>query len=444
MHAQARERMREALARPDVVAIDPDRIAALRASLDDDDPPVSAGRGGSLTGYDPASGRRRILTIDRRGHLVAACRWRDDGALAWAKCLAAEGVWIGVEPTSDEHPAWGASDRVWRLDPGAAWAPVEMLTLFQATDYAQPEVIPPLFAPSRLPPGAGTAVLNLVAGLMKDRGVARVRYDGPYPTEQLFTALLESFHCDPAIEDPLAQFTDGGEVHWLPAPHERHVVAPGVLVQMRHRVDKVVLDGAAFYRRDWERVIRQEPRVVRDDGERVVCSLWALGRAIEDRLVLDASGEVIARPAPASDPIPPAPMPPVWSPALAELIARESAPPLAASLRDEMHRLALEWGAVPGDLLAVGATGARISRRLRDVAMRWIAEVDPPERAPRAIAFVLEIARLLAPAMRQRAQAQLEAASPEEQERALAAPPIEGPLPESVGRLLSLLARGQG
>ena len=212
-------------------------------------------------------------------------------------------------------------------------------------------MIPPLFAPARLPPGAGTAVLNLIAGLMKDQGVARVRYRGPYPTEQLFTALLECFRHDPALDDPLRRFMDEGDVDWLPAPHERHLVAPGVSVQLRHQIDKVVLDGVAFYRRDWQGVIRHEPRVVREEGARVICSLWALGRSLEDRLALDRSGEVQERPAPALDPIPPAPLPPVWAPALAELIARESAPALAGPLRDVMRALTLEWGAVPGDLL---------------------------------------------------------------------------------------------
>ena len=67
--------------------------------------------------------------------------------------------------------------------------------------------------------------------------------------------------------------------------------------------------------------------MIRDDGERVVCSLWALGRSLEDRLMLDRAGEVLERPAPPRT-MPPAPLPPVWDPALAELIARESAPAL--------------------------------------------------------------------------------------------------------------------
>ena len=253
------DRLAACLDRPEILAIDPERVAALRAALDEDDPPASAGRGGAVTGYDPGPGRRRLVTIDRRGHLTAACRWRADGTLAWAKCLTSDGDWIGIEPAADDHPAWGLSDRLWLLDSQDAWAPREALTLFQAVDYARPDVIPPLFAPARLPPGAGTAVLNLIAGLMKDQGVARVRYRGPYPTEQLFTALLECFRYDPALDDPLGRFMDEGDVDWVPAPHERHLVAPGVSVQLRHQIDKVVLDGVAFYRRDWQGVIRPSP-----------------------------------------------------------------------------------------------------------------------------------------------------------------------------------------
>ena len=443
MEPAARDRLAACLDRAEISAIDPERIAALRGALDGGDPPASVGRGGAVTGYDPGPGRRRLLTIDRRGHLVEACRWRADGSLAWAKCLTAHGDWIGIEPAADEHPAWGRSDRLCLLDPAAAWAPREALTVFQAVDYAQPDVIPALLEPARLPMGAGTAVLNLLAGLMKDRGVAHVRYRGPYPTEQLFTALLECFRLDPGPPDPLGRFMDGGDVDWMPAPHERHLTAPGVSVQLRHHIEKVVVDGAPFYRRDWQGVIRNEPRVVREEGSRVICSLWALGHALEDRLVLDRSGEVLERPAAARDPLPPAPLPPVWAPALAELIARESAPALAGALRDVLRSLALEWGEVSGDLLAVDGMRVRLSRRWRVAAMEWVGASAGEERAQRAIAVVIEVARLIGPAARLYAQDRLAAASAEEQARAMDALPIGGALPESVGKLLVLVASGR-
>ncbi len=436
-------RLRSWLERPEIVTLDPARVGALIRALGAGEDHVTAGRWGNLIGYDPGPGRRRLIEFDRRGNVITALRWKDDGGLGWARCLTAEGRWIGVEPGAAMHPAWGVSDRVWLLDASGPWTPREALTVFQALDYGRPDFIPPLAEPRRLPPGAGTAILNLLAGLMKDQGVTRVRYRGPYPTEQLFTALLESFRHDPAVADPLGAFMERGALDWLPAPHERHHVASGIAVQLRHEIDKVVLNGATFYRPDWQGVIRREPRVVRHHEDRVVCSLWALGRPIEDRLVLDRSGEVLDAPAAAGDCAPAAPLAPVWSGALADLIARESAPPLAGAIREVMTGLALEWGRVAGDLLSAEGGTIRLSHRLRGVALDWVREAPPgPARAERAAAFALEVARLLGPVVRLRAQRHLEALCPEAQQRAFAEGHRPRPLSESVGRLLALIVSG--
>ena len=182
------ERMAQALARPEILAHDPPGLTALRRALERDDPPLSAGRRGALVGYAADGPRRRLVELDRRGHLIAACRWREDGGLAWAKCLSAAGDWIGVEPGAGAPRAWGRSDAVWRLAPDAPWEPREAITVFEAVDWERLEHIPPLAEPARLPAHAGTTVLDLLAGLMKDQGLARVRYRGPYPSEALFTA----------------------------------------------------------------------------------------------------------------------------------------------------------------------------------------------------------------------------------------------------------------
>lgn len=439
--------LRRWLARREVVALDPDAVAQVAAALDDADPPVTTGRAGSLIAYAPGPARRRLLQFDRRGHLIAACRWRDDDALAWAKCLLPDGRWLGLEAGAATHPAWGASDRVWLMHPEAPWATREPLTLFQSLDYARPDFIPPLLEPGRLPPGGGTALLNLIAGLMKDRGLATVRYRGPYPTEQLFTALLECFRYASGERLPLERFLADGGLDWHPAPFETLHVRPGVVVQLRHEIEKVVVDGTVFYRPEWQEIRRREPRVVRAEGDRVVCSLWALGGPLEDRLVLDRTGEILESPKPAADAGAPAPMPPIWRGALGELIARESAPALASAIAAVTDDLELEWGLVPGDLLHRQGQRIRLSRRLRDAGEAARAgAASPQERAEQALRFVLEVARLLGPEVRRRAQARLEALSEDEQRRILEDAPTELPeaVGESVGRLIALVVRGGG
>jgi hypothetical protein len=440
------ERIAVWLARPDVSAHDPSAIAALREGLAGGDLAV-AGRHGGVVCYASGSNRRRLLELDRRGLVVAALSWDGADRLRWARCRLPDHRWIGVEPRGGSHLAWGASDRVWSVGDEPGWTPREPVTIFQAVDWARPDFIPPLAEPARLPGGAGTAILNLLAALMEDQGVARVRYRGPYPTEGLFTALLESFRYDTAVESPLETFLTGRPLDWMPAPHERHHVAASVCVQLRHEVEKVVLDGAAFYRTDWQGVRRREPRVVRFVGERAICSLWALERPVEDRLVLDRTGEVLESPAPRADPRPEVGLSPVWQAALAEVIGRESPPILGEPIGRALRGARLEWGSVPGDLLRVEGDRISLSRQLRDVGLEWVCErpgID--ERGNRAARFVLEIARLLAPEIRLRAQRILEALPEDEQQRRwVATQEIPAPPPaftESVGRLVALVARG--
>src|SRR5215467_8661504 len=392
------------LDRSEIVALDPPRIETLARSLDDADPPVRVERWGTVVGYEAGPPRRRLVQFDRHGHLIAACRWAADGSLAWARCRAADGRWIGVEPGAGDHRVWGRSDRVWQLDGAEPWQPVEMLTVFRALDWARLDHIPPLAEPRRLPGGAGSAVLNLLAALMKDQGLPRTRYRGPFPTEQLFTSLLESF---------------------------------------RHGIEKVVADGVTFYRTEWQGIKRREPRVIREDGERVVCSLWALGGPLEDRLILDRSGEVVEAPPPQAREVAPAPLAPVWNRALADLIARESAPALGSAIVDVLAAIELEWGAVPGELVRVWTKRVRLSAELRDAATASLRSAEPGrERAEQALRFVLEVARLLGPEVRGRAQALLEALPEEGQAQRLEAAEQEPEaLDPSVGRLIALLAR---
>src|SRR5439155_22563556 len=112
-------------------------------------------------------------------------------------------------------------------------------------------------------------------------------------------------------------------------------------------------------------------------------------------------------------------------------------------IREVMDGLALEWGAVAGDLTRADGARIRVSRRLRDSAIAWLAETPPGAgRAERAVQFALEVARLLGPTVRLVAQMRLEARSEEEQRRALLESEGEVPLSDAVGRLLALIASG--
>jgi hypothetical protein len=280
-------RLRAWLDRPEIIALDAPRIDALARALDDADPPVRVERWGTVVGYEAGPPRRRRVQCYVHGHLIAALQWNAYGSLRSARHHSADCSCVAVDPGVDEHPAWGASDRVWLLDGDEPWRPVEPLSVFRALDWAQLDHIPPLAEPRRLPPGAGSAVLNLLASLMKDQGLARVRYRGPFPSEQLFTSLLEAFRHDPTQALPLERFLADGGLDWLPAPFESHHVAPWVTVQLRQDIPSgrrrrhLLPAGLAGHQ-------AARTAVIRDEGERVICSLWALV-APQDRLILDRS-----------------------------------------------------------------------------------------------------------------------------------------------------------
>jgi len=265
-------------------------------------------------------------------------------------------------------------------------------------------------------------VLNLIAELARAQGVARLAYRGPYPTEQLFVALLESFRYAPAdATDPLAAFM-AGELAWTPAPHERLFVADGLYVQRRARVEKVVFRGAAYYRPDWQSVVRQAPKRVRDVPEGVLCSLWALGRPLEDHLLLSRDGELLRVLEPEPAPPPPRVMFPEIRRGIAAAVAAVSAPALAPFIRAAAEDTPLEWDALSRELVAAEPGRIRVSTRLRNALVELMgAARGRGERASLALAAVVELAALAGDALRARAQAALAALAPEAQAAALAA-----------------------
>src|SRR3989441_8404824 len=136
---------------------------------------------GTVVGYAPPPGgpRRRALELDRHGTPLCALRWSADTlAAAWVRI--ADRSWLRVEPRAATDAPWGLSDRVWHAERvGAAGTP---LAVYETLDYAGIDRIPTPAEPGRLPPGGGSAVLNLIAALAADQARAGIAYRGPYPT----------------------------------------------------------------------------------------------------------------------------------------------------------------------------------------------------------------------------------------------------------------------
>jgi hypothetical protein len=383
----------------------------------------------------PGGRRRRFAELDRHGTLLATLAWDDDGGLARAAVRAPDRAWIVIEPRVEAPAPWGRCDRLWRLGaevpaPVAGGTPRgSSLSVFQAVAWGAVDGIPALAEPARLPPGAGSAVLNLLAALAVDQDAPALAYTGPYPTEQLFLTLLESFRYEAidggAPADPLAAFA-AGTLRWRAAPAER-LFSGEACVALRGRVEKVAWRGRTYHRPDWQAVTRHAPRRVRDAGADTVCSLWALGAPVEDHLRLDPGGEVRA----VLEPPPPsgatAPIEAAVARGLFAMVAAASAPALAPEILAAGARLALEWGPVDGDLVAIGPERARLASRLRDrIAAALGQAATRADHLGVGLAALGEMAALLGDALRARAQAAVAALPPEAQAARLAAPASPG------------------
>ena len=366
--------------------------------------------------------------------------WRSDGALDSASVRIPAGPWVSIEPRADVQGPWGEVDRLWL---GAeAEARSIPLSVIGALDWARITMIPPLAEPARLPPGAGTAVLNLLAQLALEQGVEDLAYRGPYPTEALFLALLESFRPDHAPGDPLARFM-ANELVWRPAPFVPAFEDTAYVQWRDGRVEKVVWASRTYYRDDWGPVRRAAPLRVHDDGARVRCSLWTLGEAIADHLVVGADGvpHVVA---PTSAPASPARAQRLAAAvrhALDALVVALSAPPLAHALNAVMKPMTFTRRSLALDLTEVTdrevAVADAFARRLTE-RLRAISERD--ERSHLALSALTELAVALGDPLRLRAQAWLAAAPPEAQAAALARDAHEGSLARTITAGVAALA----
>ncbi|MEW6298826.1 MAG: hypothetical protein AB1671_13995 [Thermodesulfobacteriota bacterium] len=475
-----RDLIETALATLAAEAMPADRVAALTAALGRATPAVEhdslslyadgrlcarSTRYGSLTLFTPApvpgGVPRRLATFDRRGRLLLLMTWDAGGTLVRFKVRNLDGRFLGVVRHAASHLGWGQSDCVWTLAEEGGFTLDRWLTLFRSVVYEDLDFLPPVDDPTRLPPGGGSSILNVLALLAQDQGKETLRYRGPYPSERLFATLRESFRSggEPGVarerftreaEEAAVQFkTVEPAVDWVPCPHERFFAAAHTCVQLRDGVEKVYDRGRVYYRPD----VSVNAYTVRperlDKGKRYyVAGLSVLGHALEDHLVLDESGEILERPrGSCARPVRgPTRLSDEWKAVLVRLIAAESTPLLQAELWPAIAHLTIEWGEMAGELWRVDGDTVVLHAGMigvyRDVLGRARSAGEGLLLAAR---FASELARLVGPLVRQRAQARLARLSPADQQVALLfAAQVPVGLPDTELRaFLSRLAMGE-
>jgi hypothetical protein len=423
-------------------AIDPESVAELRgrlASADAGDLVTLTDDGGWTCWRRLPDGRRcRLLELDRSGNVVTLLGWGQDGTLRQAWIRLPTAGFVGIDAASRAAPSGRDQLRLAQA-PGHA-ASSRLLGTFAALDYTALVEIPVLPEPGRLPPHAGTAVLNVLATLAADSRHDLLHYHGPYPTEALFLALLESFSYTPEIDNPLQAFIEG-RLDWRPAPHTRWFTPEGAYVQRRGRVEKIVWRSRAYYRPDWQRVARHAPRRIHDEEGALCCSSWVLGQPLEIHLRLDTEGAV--RDVPSPPPCSPTvrPFDEATARGIEGIVVAQSAPALATMLREVMQKLVLEWGPVDGELVRLTPERIRVSTRLFDTLMTMIR--DAPTRESRlglALVALTEIAALVGDDLRARAQTALLARPEAEQAHALTAA-VEPPSAHVITAAVEALVR---
>src|SRR5262249_60233214 len=123
--------------------------------------------------------------------------------------------------------------------------------------------------------------------------------------------------------------------------------------QWRERGEKVGWRGRAYYRAEWQGVERHAVHRVRDDGARVVASLWALGGPVEGHVLLSRAGDVPQTRAPGTGAEAPWPLPSITVEGLVAIVVAGSAPALAETIRAAAGDLDFEWAPLDGDLAAI-------------------------------------------------------------------------------------------
>ena len=420
---------------------------------------------GSLSLFAPAPSPsqppQRLATFDRHGRLLLLLTWEADGTLTRCKVRGLDGHFLGVTPCASTHFGWGLSDCLWTLDDELGFRLDRFLTQFRSVPYQDVTALPPLDDPGRLPTGTGSTVLNVLSLLSHDQAKSVLRYRGPYPSDQLFATLRESFRTGGEIGTSRERFTQGAEeaasqlamkeaeIDWAPAPYERFFPAAHTCVQLRNGIEKVYDRGRVYYHPNLTvsaHAVRTEH--TRDGQVVYTASLVLLGQSIEDHLIMDANGQILERPVPPQrwHVRAPAQLSAEWKAVLVRLIAAESATALHPELWPVIDEMPLTWGTVRGELWEEKRTEFVLHAGMIAVYRETVAAArSAGEALLLAARFTSELARLIGPLVRLRAQERLAQRSLEDQHVALFfhTPSDSGVSDDDLRKFLSRLALGE-
>lgn len=292
-----------------------------------------------------------------------------------------------------------------------------MVARFQAVDWDRPASIPPLDRPGALPAGAGTAILNYLAGRAAASSASRenrpLRYRGPYPTGALFDSLLECFR----VDDPqaaFARFNAGVEmtaltgalqevpVDFAPAPFHRVWADQGVCVQIRDGVEKIFVHGRGYSRH------AAGPRRVRRYGRDEWAALIELGGKQWTEIVrVSEDGRVTEGPRSLPSPNPAwcgRPLPEGLRASLLEALPPRAPALLRPTLQQVLGSTALVWDDTADDAAAIRDQSIAVHAALPEL----LADA-PPLSLMEAIARAVEpVAQRLAQQILHRTLADLE------------------------------------
>ena len=341
----------QALARPEIPPTMPAGLTALRRALGERRPsPEARGR------------RAPSWAMPRR---VAAALVGSDRRGAWWRLSLARGRrarWCQVphrrrrldrrEPVRGAPRAWGRSDPSC-LAPRSrcALAPREAHHRLRAVGLGPARACPAARGPARpCPPMRPPRCSNLLAGLMRIRDLARVRYRGPYPSETLSPAARV---LPPRSRRATRRSTVSrrGRARLASRPPRAALGCRGVSACRRARIWTGGREWPRVYRTDWQAITRREPRVIRAVGARRICSLWGSSAAPRDALVLSSAGRCAGAPPLATIPRAGA-FKPCGTPRSPRSSRMRARPALDASIAETVAALTLEWGAIPGDCSA--------------------------------------------------------------------------------------------